>query len=56
MQFFVFDARSVFKVIPLSSGLVSKGITHLEKKNSPINEFFSKMLIDGNYKFRKLNL
>jgi len=49
MQFLVFEAKRVFSVIPLSSGLVSKGIIHFEKKNSPINEFFSKMLIEGNF-------
>jgi len=49
MQFLVFEAKRVFRVIPLSSGLVSKGIIHFEKKNSPINEFFSKMLIEGNF-------
>jgi hypothetical protein len=37
-------------VIPLSSGLVISGIIHFEKKKSPINEFLSKMLIEGNLK------
>lgn len=54
MQFLVFEAKRVFNVIPLSSGFVSKGIIHFEKKNSPMNEFFSKILIEGNYILNKM--
>jgi hypothetical protein len=41
MQFFVFEFNIILIVIPLSSGFVSKGIIHLEKKNSPTKEFLS---------------
>jgi hypothetical protein len=50
MQYFVLEFKIILIVIPFSSGFVIKGIIHFEKKKSPIKEFLSKMLIDGNCK------